>query len=99
MSPKSLIHILTVEEIDGDLQALSNQGGEEEEAEGHNLKHQQPPDHVDPGVADDAVLEAVLIGRRQGQADEDSNCEKRVYIDEAVEGGDVNAGGGGRTRK
>ena len=35
MSLKSLIHILTVEEIDGELQALSNQGGEEEEVGGH----------------------------------------------------------------
>lgn len=66
MSPKGLVHILAVEEIDGELQALSNQGGEEEEAEGDNLKHQQPPGHVDPGVTDSAVLEAVLVGRGQG---------------------------------
>ena len=39
MSPKGLVHILTVEEIDGELQALSNQGGEEEETGGYNLTH------------------------------------------------------------
>ncbi|XP_034711424.1 transcription factor MYB102-like [Vitis riparia] len=48
MSPKGLIHILTVEEIDGELQALSNQGGEEEETGRCNLKHQQPLSHIDP---------------------------------------------------
>ena len=62
MSPKGLVHILTVEEIDGELQALSNQGGEEEETGRYNLKHQQPPSHVDPGVANSAVLVAVLVG-------------------------------------
>lgn len=65
MSPKGFVHLLAVEEVDGELQALSNQGGEEEEAEGDNLEHQEAPGDIDAGVAGGAVLEAVLVGRRQ----------------------------------
>ena len=65
MSPKGLVHILTIEEIDGELQALSNQGGEEGTGR-YNLKHQQPPSHVDPDVSNNAVLVAVDTGEESG---------------------------------
>ena len=63
MSPKGLVHTLIVEEIDGELQALINQGGEKEETGRYNLKHQQPLSRIYLGVANGAVLVAELVGR------------------------------------
>lgn len=89
---KGLVHILAVEQIDGQLQALCDQAREEEEAEGDDLENQQPLRHIWARVA--FVHQALLAWRGEGEADEDGDGEEGVDVDEAVEGDNVDAGGG-----
>lgn len=92
--PKGLVHIPAIEEINGELEALGDEGGEEEEAEGDDLEDEELAGDVDAGVAGGGILEAVLAGGGQGKADEDGDGEEGVHVDEAVEGRNVDAGGG-----
>ncbi|KZV52374.1 hypothetical protein F511_32597 [Dorcoceras hygrometricum] len=88
------IHILTVEQIDGQFQALRNQRREEEEAEGDNLENKEFLDYVEAGVAGRWVFEAVLPRSREGEAHKDRDGEERVDINKPVESSDMDAGGG-----
>lgn len=89
---KGVVHVLAIEEIDGQLQALCDQAREEEEAEGDDLENQQLLRHIWARVA--FVLKAPLSWRGEGEADEDGDGEEGVDVDKAVEGDDVDAGGG-----
>lgn len=90
---EGLIDVLAVEQVDCELQALGDKGGEEEEAEGDNLEDQQLPGHIDAGVAGRVVLQAALVLSGEGEPHEDGDGEERVDVDEAVQGGHVHAGG------
>lgn len=91
MDPESLIHVFAVQQIDSELQALSDQGGEEEEAEGDDLEDQKLLGDVNSGVAGGTVLETSLARRRKRETNEDGDGEEGVYVDEAIESSDVNA--------
>lgn len=51
MSSEGLIDVLAVEEVEGELEALSDKRGEEEEAEGDDLEDEKLLGDVDAGVA------------------------------------------------
>lgn len=95
VGPDGLVHVLAVEEVDGELEALGDEGGEEEEAEGDDLEDQELLDDVDAGVAGAGVLEAVLGRGGEGEPHEDGDGEEGVHVHEAVEGGHLDARGGG----
>jgi len=80
-----------VDEIDGELEALGDEAGEEEEVEGDDLEEEKVADDVGAGVAGGVVLEAALARGGEGEAHEDGDREEGVDVDEAVEGGDVDA--------
>lgn len=92
MCPESLINILAVQQVESELQPLRDQGREEEEAEGDYLEDEELLGYADIGVAGGAVFQAALAGSGEGEADEDGDGEEGVDVDEAVEGGDVDAG-------
>lgn len=75
VSPKNLVHIPAVEQIDGQLQPLRHQRREQEEAERHHLENQQLLRHLHAGVAGGGILEAVLPRRRQRQPHEHGDRE------------------------
>lgn len=87
---EGLVDVLAVEEVDGQLQALSHQGREEEEAERNHLEHQQLLRHVDPRVAR-PVLQALLPRRRQRQPHEHRYREQRVHVHQPVQRRHVHA--------
>ncbi|KAE8038128.1 hypothetical protein FH972_010670 [Carpinus fangiana] len=95
---EGLIDVLAVEQVECELQALGDKGGEEEEAEGDNLEDQQLPGHVVVGVAGRLVLQAALVRGGEGEPHEDGDGEERVDVDEAVQGSHVDAGGRRRSR-
>jgi hypothetical protein len=88
---EGLVDVLAVEQVDCQLQALGNKGGEEEEAEGDDLEDYQLPHHVDAGVAGRVVPQALLVRGGEGEAHEDGDGEERVRVDDAVQGGHVHA--------
>jgi len=88
---EGLVDVLAVEQVDCELQALGDQGGEEEEAEGDNLEDQKLPRHVGAGVAGCVVLQTPLVRGGQGEPHEDGDGEERVHVHEAVKGGHVHA--------
>lgn len=92
MGPERFVNIFAVEKVNGELQTLSYQRREEEEAEGDDLEHEELPRHVNAGVARRLVLEAALSRRRQGQTHEDGDGEERVDVDQTVQSGDMDAG-------
>ncbi|KAK9041082.1 hypothetical protein V6N11_016204 [Hibiscus sabdariffa] len=91
VGPESFIHIFAVQQIDGELQALRYQGGEKEEAEGDDLEDQELFSNANAGIAGGSILETVLAWGGQRKSNEDGDGEKGVNVDEAVQGGDVNA--------
>lgn len=93
MGPEGFVNVLAVEQVDGELEALSNEGGEEEEAEGDNLEDKDFLSNVVSGVAGGPVLEAFLAGSGEGQTYEDGDGEERVDVDKTVKGRNVDAGG------
>lgn len=94
MGPEGLVDVLAVEQVDGELEALGDQGREKKEAEGDNLEDKKLLGYVIAGVAGCPVLEALLSRNGQGQAHEDCDGEEGVDVDQAVQGGDVDACGG-----
>lgn len=92
VGPEGLVDILAVEQVEGQLESLCDQRREEEEAEGDNLEHQKLLRHVIAGVAG-AVLEALLIRYCQRETHEDCDGEEGIHVDQAVQGGDVDASG------
>lgn len=93
MGPEGLIDVLTVEQVDGEFEALGDEGGEEEEAEGDDLEDEELPGYIDSGIAGRVVLEAVLVRGGEGEPHEDGDGEEGVHVDEAVQGRHVHARG------
>lgn len=91
MCPKSLIHILAVQQIDGEFKTLCDQRREEEEAEGNNLEYQKLFGDGDVGIAGGSVLEAALAGGGERKSDEDGDCEERIDVYESIQCRYVNA--------
>lgn len=89
-----LIHVLAIKQIDSQFQALRHERREQEEAERHDLEHEQLPGDIRGRVAGRGALEAVLAGGGEREPDEDGDREEGVDVDDAVEGRDVDAGGG-----
>ena len=100
MSSENLVDVFAVEKVQCELETLSHERGEEEEAEGDDFEYQQLPRHVGARVAAGPELEAVLSWSGYGETYEDGDGEEGVHVDEAVESAYVDAcgGGGGRSR-
>ena len=96
VGPEGVVHVLAVEEVEGQLQALRHQRREQEEAEGHHLEDKELLGGVDAGVAGGAVLEAALARGGEGKPNEHRDGEERVHVHQAVEGRHVDARGGRR---
>ena len=93
VGPEGLVGVLAVEEIDGELEALGDEGGEEEETEGDDLEDEELLGGVEAGVAGGGILKAVLARGGQGEAHEDGDREEGVHVHQAVQGGHVDTGG------
>ncbi|GAB2282392.1 hypothetical protein Dimus_016937 [Dionaea muscipula] len=93
MGTEGLIRIVAVEYVDGQLQPLGYEGGEEEEAEGDDLEGEQPFSDADAGRTERVEVEGLLSRGCEGEADEDCDREERVDVYEAIECCDVDAGG------
>lgn len=91
VSPKYLVHLLAVQQIDRQFQPLRHQRREQEEAERNHLEHQQLLRDVNAGVAPRPVLQAVLPRRRQRQPHEHRDREEGVHIHQAVQRRHVDA--------
>lgn len=100
MSSENLVDVFAVEEVQGELETLSYERGEEEEAEGDDFEDQQLLRHVSARVAAGSELEAVLSWSGYGETYEDGDGEERVHVDESVESAyvDTCCGVGGSCR-
>lgn len=81
---KGLINIFAVQQVDGEFEALSDEGGEKEEAEGDNLEDKKLLGDVDAGITGVGVLETVLTRGGQGETNKNSDCEERVDVDDPI---------------
>lgn len=88
---ESLVDVVAVEEVDGELEPLRDEAGKEEEAEGDDLEDEEVTGDAGAGVARRPVLEAALPRGSDGQPHEDGDGEKRVHVHQPIQGRHVDA--------
>lgn len=76
------VHI--VQQVDDQLQGLSDEGREQKPTEGDDLEQDEPPHHVAGGGARGPVAGPTGSGVREGEADEDGYREEGVDVRDAI---------------
>ena len=74
--PKRLIHILTIQKINGKLQTLRHKRREQKKAKRHDLENQKLPSNINASIADRGILETMLPRRGQRKPYKYSDGEK-----------------------
>lgn len=100
VGPEGFICVLAVEQVERQLEPLRHQRGPKEEAKRHHFEDEELLGHVGAGVARRTALQAALPRRGEGEPHKHGDGEEGIHVNQAIQGRDMDArgGGGGRRR-